>query len=141
MEQISINDIDKSLKSESKARQEILDNALKDMATYSEKIIQQEEIVQQSRLEEIKYRTTIKELNGYIEIYKNKIDELEKENGKLEKEVSTLRKKVLKQETTLSSLQSILDLFIRQYGLEQISSITKIEEEQLKKLISYGKSE
>lgn len=141
MEQISINDIDKSLKSESKARQEILDNALKDMATYSEKIIKQEEIVQQSRLEEIKYRTTIKELNGYIEIYKNKIDELEKENGKLEKEVSTLRKKVLKQETTLSSLQSILDLFIRQYGLEQISSITKIEEEQLKKLISYGKSE
>ena len=60
---------------------------------------------------------------------------MEIEKQKQEKEINSLRKKVLSYTTKLSSLQSILDLFIREYGIEQISSITKIEEEQLKKLI------
>lgn len=129
------NDIKKRLRAESKEREEMLDDVLKDMAMYSEQIAKQEESFQQSKIEEIKYKTTIKEQNGYIEIYKKKIETLEEDNKRVNKEVMTLRKKILTQNTKLSSLQSILDLFIREYGIEQISNITKIEEEQLKKLI------
>lgn len=129
------NDIKGTLRKESKEREEMLDNALKDMAIYSEQIIKQEESFQQSKIEEIKYKTTIKEQNGYIEIYKQKIEALEGDNEKLNKEIMILRKKILTQNTKLSSLQSILDLFIREYGIGQIASITKIEEDQLKKLI------
>lgn len=129
------NDIKKTLRKESKEREEMLDDVLKDMAMYSEQIIKQEESFQQSKIEEIKYKTTIKEQNGYIEIYKQKVESLENDNEKLNKEIMTLRKKILTQNTKLSSLQSILDLFIREYGIEQIANITKIEEEQLKKLI------
>lgn len=129
------NDIKKTLRKESKERKEILDDVLKDMEIYSEKMAKQEESFQQSKIEEIKYKTTIKEQNGYIEIYKQKIESLEQDSEKLNKEIMSLRKKILTQNAKLSSLQSILDLFIREYGMDQISSIAKIEEEQLKKLI------
>lgn len=129
------NDIKKTLRKESKEREEMLGDALKDMAMYSEQIIKQEESFQQSKIEEIKYKTIIKEQNGYIEIYKQKVESLEHDNEKLNKEIMTLRKKILTQNTKLSSLQSILDLFIREYGIDQIANITKIEDEQLKKLI------
>ncbi len=129
------NDLKRQLSKESKKREEILDDVLKDIASYSEQIAIQKENIEQSKIEEIKYKTTIKEQDGYIEIYKKKIEDLEIEKQKQEKEINSLRKKVLSYTTKLSSLQSILDLFIREYGIEQISSITKIEEEQLKKLI------
>ena len=129
------NDLKRQLSKESKKREEILDDVLKDIASYSEQIAIQKENIEQSKIEEIKYKTTIKEQDGYIEIYKKKIEGLEIEKQKQEKEINSLRKKVLSYTTKLSSLQSILDLFIREYGIEQISSITKIEEEQLKKLI------
>ncbi len=129
------SDLKRQLSKESKKREEILDDVLKDIASYSEQIAIQKESIEQSKIEEIKYKTTIKEQDGYIEIYKKKIEDLEIEKQKQEKEINSLRKKVLSYTTKLSSLQSILDLFIREYGIEQISSITKIEEEQLKKLI------
>lgn len=129
------SDLKRQLSKESKKREEILDDVLKDIASYSEQIAIQRESIEQSKIEEIKYKTTIKEQDGYIEIYKKKIEDLEIEKQKQEKEINSLRKKVLSYTTKLSSLQSILDLFIREYGIEQISSITKIEEEQLKKLI------
>lgn len=123
------------LNEESKERKEILNDALEAMSNYSEELLKKEADLEQSKIEEIKYRTTIKEQNGYIEIYKQKIEALEQDNEKTNKEIMSLRKKILTQNTKLSSLQSILDLFIREYGIDQISSITKIEEEQLKKLI------
>lgn len=129
------SDLKRQLSKESKKREEILDDVLKDIASYSEQIAIQKESIEQSKIEEIKYKTTIKEQDGYIEIYKKKIEDLKIEKQKQEKEINSLRKKVLSYTTKLSSLQSILDLFIREYGIEQISSITKIEEEQLKKLI------
>lgn len=133
-----IKELTKNLQEESKAREEMLDDALKDIAVYSENFVKQEENLQQFKLEEIKYKTTIKELNGYIEIYKSKLETMSQESQKQESELSKLRKKVLKQETKLSSLQSILDLFIHQYGIKQISEITKLEEDQLTKLVEHS---
>mgnify|MGYP006864562619 FL=1 len=133
-----IKELTKNLQEESKAREEMLDDALKDIAVYSENFVKQEENLQQFKLEEIKYKTTIKELNGYIEIYNSKVETMSQENQKQESELSKLRKKVLKQETKLSSLQSILDLFIHQYGIKQISEITKLEEDQLTKLVEHS---
>jgi protease II len=122
------------LNKESKARKEMIDDALEAMNNYSEEIIKKDKNLEQYKIEEIKYKTTIKELNDYIEIYKNKISSYEKENKELEKEVMSLRKKNLKDSTNLSSLQSILENFIHEYGIETVSTVTKLTSEQLEKL-------
>jgi predicted PolB exonuclease-like 3'-5' exonuclease len=122
------------LNKESKARKEMIDDALEAMNNYSEEIIKKDKNLEQYKIEEIKYKTTIKELNDYIEIYKNKISSYEEENKELEKEVMSLRKKNLKDSTNLSSLQSILENFIHEYGIETVSTVTKLTSEQLEKL-------
>lgn len=123
------------LNKESKKRNEMIDDALQAMNNYSEEIIKKDKDLEQYKIEEIKYKTTIKELNDYIEIYKNKISYFEEENTKLDKELMSLRKKYLKDSANLSSLQSILEIFVHEYGMEKVSAVTKLTDEQIKKLL------
>lgn len=132
---MSDKDISRKLNKESKLRKEMLDDALESMSNYSEQIMKNEKSLQQYKIEEIKYKTTIKELNEYINIYKTNIETLEEENKKLTDEVMSLRKRVLNQKTKASSMDSILEVFIREYGIDQISAVTKIEKEQLNKFL------
>ena len=85
--------------------------------------------------DEIKYKTTINELNEYIEIYKNKLETLEKEHSGIDKEVMELRKKVLKQETDLSTLKSIVQLLTKEYGIDTIVKITKIDKNKIESYV------
>ena len=125
----------RKLNKESKERNEMLNDALEAMNNYSDEMIKKDADLEQYRIDEIKYKTTIKELNDYIEIYKNKLEELENNNKSQDKEIILLRKKVLKNETDLSSLKSILEVFINEYGIDQVSTVTKIEKEKLTSLI------
>ena len=92
---------------------------------------EEEKTIRHHKVEEIKYKTTIKELNDYIEIYKNKISELEETNMKYEKEVMPLRKKILRNETDLSTLKSILQMFVKEYGIDNVVELTKIEKNKI----------
>lgn len=121
----------KKLNKEAKERNEMINDALEAMSNYSDEMIKKDADLEQYRIDEIKYKTTIKELNDYIEIYKTKLEELEKNNKQQDKEIMSLRKKVLNNETDLSSLKSILEVFINQYGIDQVSAVTKLEKEKL----------
>ena len=55
-------------------------------------------------------------------------------NDKSDNEVINLRKKILKSETDISTLKSILDLFIKEYGIDEVVRITKLDK---KKIESY----
>lgn len=123
------------LDSDSKFREEMLDDAIRSIENISNKKIADENILQQYKIDEIKYKTTINELNEYIEIYKNKLETLEKESSDNEKEVMTLRKKVLKDETDISTLKSILDLFVKEYGIDTIVKITKLDRNKIESYI------
>lgn len=125
----------KKLNKEAKLREEMLDDAIKSLQDMSVQKAEEEKTLRQHKIEEIKYKTTIKELNDYIEIYKNKIDELEDVNKKYEKEIMPLRKKILKNETDLTTLKSILELFVKEYGLDQVVEITKLEKSKIESYI------
>ena len=105
------------------------------MNSYSKNLIKKDIVLEKYSISEINYKTTIKELNEYIDIYKTKTNELEEEKEKNEKEIISLRKKFLKNDADLTSLRSILDNFIHEYGIEKISEVTKIEQEKIKKLL------
>ena len=122
------------LNEESKERKEMLNDAIEAMTNYSGEILKKDADLEQYRIDEIKYKTTIKELNEYIEIYKNRQEVLERTSSEQDEEIMSLRKKVLKDKTDLSALKTILEIFINEYGIEQISAVTKIEKE---KLMSY----
>ena len=121
----------KKLSEEAKIREELLDDAFKSLEDYSKRKLKDEKSIQKSKIDEIKYKTEINELNDYIEIYKSKIKTLENENDKLEKEVLPLRKKVLKSESDVTTLSSILQLFVDEYGIDKIVDITKLDKNKI----------
>ena len=121
----------KKLNEEAKLRESILDDAFKSLEDYSKRKLKAEKSIQKSKVDEIKYKTEINELNDYIEIYKSKIKTLENENDKLDKEVLPLRKKVLKSESDVTTLSSILQLFVDEYGIDKIVDITKLDKNKI----------
>ena len=120
------------LNKESKLREEMLDDAIKYMENISDKKSNEEKSIEQYKIEEIKYKTTIKELNEYVDIYKNKIESLENQTKNDNNELINLRKKSLQDDKDITTLKSILDLLITECGIDKISQITKIDEEKLK---------
>lgn len=123
------------LNDEAKKREAMLDDAIKNMENISMRKVSNENSLQQFKIDEIKYKTTIDELNEYIEIYKNKLETLENEHKSVDKEVLELRKKTLKQETDLSTLKSIMQLLIQEYGVDTIAKVTKIDKHKIESYI------
>ena len=46
-----------------------------------------------------------------------------------------LRKKVLNDKTEISSLKSMIELVVKEYGINKISEITKIEQKKIEEII------
>ena len=61
------------LSEESKLRESIMEDTLRSLEDYKTKQIKEEKKQEQYRIAEIKYKTTINELNDYINIYKKKL--------------------------------------------------------------------
>ena len=119
---------------EAKEREKLVNDTIRSLEEMNSKKIEDEKSIQQYKIDEIKYKTTIKELNEYIEMYKNKLSEYENENDKSDNEVISLRKKILKNETDISTLKSILELFVKEYGIKEVVELTKLDK---KKIESY----
>ncbi len=128
-------DLSKSLKTEEKKRKKILEETVKNMDGYSEYLLLKNKNIEHYKIEEIKYKTTINELNDYIKIYKEKLDKLEDANKNDIDEVMKLRKKVLNDKTEISSLKSMIELIVKEYGINKISEITKIEKNKIEEII------
>ena len=114
-----------------KKREVMLDDVIKSMSDIEVKKNENANQIQKYKVDIIKYKTTIKELNEYIEIYKQKLDNLEKNNDKDDKELINLRKKLLIQETDISTLKSILDLFVQEFGIDRVVELTKLEKSKI----------
>lgn len=114
-----------------KKREVMLDDVIKSMSDIEVKKTENANQLQKYKVDIIKYKTTIKELNEYIEIYKQKLDNLEKNNDKDDKELINLRKKLLIQETDISTLKSILDLFVQEFGIDRVVELTKLEKSKI----------
>ena len=124
-----------NLKKIAKKRESMLDDAIKSMDDIEVKKTENENLIQKYRIAEIKYKTTINELNEVIEIYKKKLDDASGNDEKNDQELIRLRKKILKQETDLSTLKSILDLFIHELGIDRVVDITKIDKKKIESYI------
>lgn len=114
-----------------KKREVMLDDVIKSMGDIEVMKTNNANTIQKYKIDEIKYKTTIKELNEYIEIYKQKLEKLENNNENDDKEIINLRKKLLIQETDISTLKSILDLFVQEYGIDKVVEITKLEKSKI----------
>lgn len=123
------------LNDDSKLREEMLDDVIKSITSMSKQKEKEEKSIQQYKIDEIKYKTNIKELNEYVDIYKNKIETLEKQNKEFNDELIKLRKKDLNSEKDITGLKSVLSILIRECGIERISEITQIDEKKLKDYI------
>lgn len=130
-----MDNFSQKLSDESKHREEMLDDAIKLVTSMSDKKMNDEKTLQQYKVDEIKYKTTINELNEYVDIYKNKTETLEKQNKEFSSELINLRKKDLESAREITALKTVLDVLIKECGLTRISEITKIEESKLEEYI------
>lgn len=130
-----MDNFSQKLSDESKHREEMLDDAIKLVTSMSDKKMNDEKTLQQYKVDEIKYKTTINELNEYVDIYKNKTETLEKQNKEFSSELINLRKKDLESAREITALKTVLDVLIKECGIERISEITKIDENKLEEYI------
>ena len=123
-----------NLKKIAKKREVMIDDVIKSISDIEVKNTANENLIQKYKIAEIKYKTTINELNEMIEIYKKKLDELTLDDETSDKELISLRKKIIKQDTDISTLKSILDLFVHEFGMDKVLDVTKLDK---KKIESY----
>ena len=123
-----------NLKKIAKKREVMIDDVIKSISDIEVKNTANENLIQKYKIAEIKYKTTINELNEMIEIYKKKLDELTLDDESSDKELINLRKKIIKQDTDISTLKSILDLFVHEFGMDKVLDVTKLDK---KKIESY----
>ncbi len=123
-----------NLKKIAKKREVMIDDVIKSISDIEVKNTANENLIQKYKIAEIKYKTTINELNEMIEIYKKKLDELTLDDESSDKELISLRKKIIKQDTDISTLKSILDLFVHEFGMDKVLDVTKLDK---KKIESY----
>ena len=62
-------------------------------------------------------------------------EEYNEEVVKLNQEIVNLRKKTLSNETLLSTLKSMVTIFVKYYGIEKVSEITGIEQDNIEKYL------
>ena len=123
-----------NLKKIAKKREVMIDDVIKSISDIEVKNTANENLIQKYKIAEIKYKTTINELNEMIEIYKKKLDELTLDDESSDKELISLRKKIIKPDTDISTLKSILDLFVHEFGMDKVLDVTKLDK---KKIESY----
>ena len=128
---------DTNLNKIAKKREQMLNDAIMSIGNIETKNSEYESIIQKYKVEEIKYKTTINELNDMVEIYKAKLEEMTTDDEKSDKEIIRLRKTILKQETEISNLKTILGLFVNEYGIEKVIELTKIDEKIIESYLGW----
>ena len=120
------------MKKDSKDRKKILRDVEKDLDSHSKKMIEYDRIAKAYKLLEVKYNTLEKETKQNETISNNKIQNLKATVDDLESENKMLKKMIMNQKRKLSGLQSIVELVVNDYGIQNIELVTGLSSDKIK---------
>ena len=135
MEEENNKELEKNLKREASDRQKILQQVSENMDSYSFKILAYENKIKEYELMEIKYNNLENELAEKSQMYQTVIDELKKESENKEKEIMKLKKSTLGVDSKSTALKSIVELMIKEYGIDSISEVSGLSESKIKEYL------
>lgn len=128
-------DLKKTIVEESNNRRDMLEQVEKSMFTHTNKLREYEEKSKQLDILKIKYLSLERETSQEIEILKNSKQKDTETIDNLQSEVQVLRKTILNYKSKVSSLISIIELMVNDFGLEQVSLATGISTDKIKEYL------
>ena len=120
------------MKKDSKDRKKILSDVEKDLESHSKKMVEYDRTAKAYKLLEIKYNTLEKESKEQEKLVSNKIETLKETIDNLESENKILKKMIMTQKRKLSGLQSIVELVVNDYGIQNIELVTGLSSDKIK---------
>lgn len=120
------------MKRDSKDRKKILKDVEKDLDSHSKKMMEYDRIAKAYKLLEVKYNTLEKETQQNETMVNNKIQTLKEAIDNLDSENKMLKKMIMNQKRKLSGLQSIVELVVNDYGIQNIELVTGLSSDKIK---------
>lgn len=125
-------DIESTIKRDAKDRKQILRDVENDLESHSKKMVEYDRTAKAYKLLEVKYNALEKEFTDSSKIANDRITKLKEENDNLENENKILKRVVMNQKRKISGLQSIVELVVNDYGIQNIELVTGLSSDKIK---------
>lgn len=128
---IENNKIYTVMERESQDRKEILEDVQNNMENYFNNIVNLGAVSKNYDLLNMKYQNLMRESKEMIDKQENLIKEYMEEIDNLQNEIQILRRTIIAYKSKVNSLQSIVSLTVRDFGIDQVSLASGISPEKL----------
>ena len=120
------------MKKDSKDRKRILNDVAKDLDSHSKKIVEYDRTAKAYRLLELKYASLEKEMRESEQMNAEKVNNLTTKVNNLENENKLLKRIAMNQKRKISGLQSIVELVVNDYGIQNIEIVTGLSSDKIR---------
>lgn len=119
------------MEKESQDRKEILEDVQNNMEDYFKNIVNLGVVSKNYDLLNIKYQNLMRESKEMIDKQESLIKEYMEEIDNLQNEIQILRRTIIAYKSKVTSLQSIISLTVRDFGIDQVSLASGISPEKI----------
>lgn len=130
-----LEEMELKMKQDSEDRSKILEEVARNMDVHSKKMVEYDQKAKALQLLQVKYQNLRRESEQALTKYQEQIIQLKESNASLENEVMVLKRSIINFKTKLNSLQSVVELMLNDFGIDQVSLATGLEKEKLKDLL------
>ncbi len=124
--------IEEKMRKDSLDRDRIMEEVNRNLDNHSRRIVEYDQKAKTLDILEVKYNSLERESKETITTMQKKIEILTEENANLENEVMILRRTVLNYKSKTTGLQSVVELMINDFGIDQVVLATGIDKDKLK---------
>lgn len=127
-----LTDIESIMEQESQNRNMIFKDVEKNLAAHNQKLIEYDRISRAYDLLKIKYKSLKKESKENEELRNKQVSSLKSNLENLDNENKMLKKIIMNQKRKISGLQSIVELVVNDYGIQNIQLVTGLSIDKIK---------
>lgn len=127
-----LNDIEMIMEKESQNRNKIFKDVERNLAEHSQKLVEYDRVAKEHELLKIKYKSLKKEYKENEELRNKQVSSLKENLENAEHENKMLKKIVMNQKRKISGLQSIVELVVNDYGIQNIQLVTGLSIDKIK---------
>lgn len=127
-----LTDIESIMEQESQNRNMIFKDVEKNLFAHNQKLIEYDRIARAYDLLEVKYKSLKKEYKENEELRNKQVLSLKSNLENLDHENKMLKKIVINQKRKISGLQSIVELVVNDYGIQNIQLVTGLSIDKIK---------
>lgn len=130
-----MSEVDSVMKKDARNRKKLLRDVEKDLASHSQKLVAYDRVAKDHKLLQVKYDSIKKEFSEFEKQKLEIISQLQEGVNSLQQENQLLKRVMVKQKKKLLGLQSIVELIVNDYGLNNIEIVTGLSADKIKEYL------